>query len=79
MTVEEIKSTLANGVHKFVYTKKDGTERHAVGTRNADVISSNNATPTGNGTEKANVITYFDTEKEAWRSFCADSFGSFED
>ena len=68
--VEQLKSELQNKKEvKFKFTKIDGTERIALGTKHKDVIESFNATPSGNGSEKTGVITYFDLEKKSWRSF----------
>ena len=68
--VEQLKSELQNKKEvKFKFTKIDGTERIALGTKHKDVIESFNATPSGNGVEKTGVITYFDLEKKSWRSF----------
>lgn len=77
LTVQQIKETLKSGVVSFKYIKKDGTERIASGTRNMDFIKAQGAEPNGRGTEKIGVITYYDLEKESWRSFIADSFVEF--
>ena len=77
MTATEIKQTLASGVVNFKYTKKDGSERIASGTRHMDFIKTQGAEPKGTGTEKIGVITYYDLDKEAWRSFREESFVEF--
>ena len=77
MTKDEIKKTLASGIVKFNYTKKDGTVRTATGTLQSSVIAEHDATPTGLGSERSGVINYFDTEKEAWRSFNEGKFIEF--
>lgn len=77
MTAEQIKETLSSGDVRFTYRKKDGTEREAYGTRNTDIITLNNAMPSGNGLEKNEVIAYYDLEKESWRSFITENFIKF--
>ena len=49
MTEQEIKDTLASGLCKFTFTKKDGTTRAAYGTRHQTVVPENNAIPTHPG------------------------------
>ena len=79
MTTTEIKQTLAGGVVNFKYTKKDGSERIASGTRNMDFIKLHGAEPKGSTVdqERVGVITYYDVEKESWRSFREESFVEF--
>ena len=77
MTRQEIIDRLNAAVQEFKYTKKDGSERVAKGTRNPDVVNENNATPKGTGVERDGVITYYDLEKEAWRCFNEESFIEF--
>ena len=78
ITEEAIKEVLASGDVYFTYRKKDGTEREAYGTRNTGIIKDHNATPTGNGTEKAGVIAYYDLESEGWRCFKIENFIGFK-
>ena len=78
ITEEAIKEVLASGDVYFTYRKKDGTEREAYGTRNTGIIEDHNATPTGNGTEKAGVIAYYDLESEGWRCFKIENFIGFK-
>ena len=77
MTREQIVETLTSGVVNFKYTKKDGSERIASGTRHMDFIRTQGAEPKGTGVEKEGVITYYDLEKESWRSFREESFVEF--
>lgn len=77
MTREQIIETLTSGVVSFKYTKKDGSERIASGTRHMDFIRTQGAEPKGTGTEKIGVITYYDLEKEGWRSFAEENFVEF--
>ena len=78
ITEEAIKEVLASGDVYFTYRKKDGTEREAYGTRNIGIIKDYNATPSGNGTEKTGVITYYDLESEGWRCFKIENFIGFK-
>lgn len=77
-TEELIKEKLASGDVHFTYRKTDGTEREAYGTRNTGIIKDYNATPSGNGTEKNGVITYYDLNSKGWRSFKIENFIGFK-
>ena len=77
-TEEEIKERLASGGVHFTYRKKDGTEREAYGTRNIDIIAGNDAIPSGFGSTKRGVITYYDIDSEGWRSFRIENFIGFK-
>ena len=77
-TEEAIKNRLASGDVHFTYRKKDGTEREAYGTRNTTIITEHNATPSGNGSEKTGVITYYDLTSNGWRSFKVENFIGFK-
>ena len=77
-TEEAIKNRLASGDVHFTYRKKDGTEREAYGTRNTDIITINDAMPSGNGSEKTGVITYYDLNVKGWRSFKVENFIGFK-
>ena len=77
-TEEAIKNRLASGDVHFTYRKKDGTEREAYGTRNTDIVTINDAMPSGNGSEKTGVITYYDLNTKGWRSFKVENFIGFK-
>ena len=77
-TEEAIKNRLASGDVHFTYRKKDGSEREAYGTRNTTIITEHNATPSGNGSEKNGVITYYDLTSNDWRSFKVENFIGFK-
>lgn len=77
LTREQIIETLSRGIVNFKYIKKDGTERIANGTRHMEFIEAQGATPKGAGVEREGVITYYDLEKQSWRSFNEDSFVEF--
>ena len=74
MTVEELKSAMHEGVVEFTFMKKNGTERVAHGTLNFNkIVELGGNLPNGNGTPKdSDTIAYFDTDKNAWRSFKED-------
>ena len=58
-------------VVNFTFKKKNGELRHARGTKKLDRIKSidENAIPSGEGNSKIGIVTYFDLDKLAWRSF----------
>lgn len=70
MTIQEFKDLLRNGKVSFKYTKKDGTERVAIGTLNNEYIESESATPKGdNKFESDTIVRYYDINANGWRSF----------
>lgn len=77
LTREQIIETLSKGIVNFKYIKKDGTERIANGTRHTEFIEAQDVAPKGTGIEREGVITYYDIEKQSWRSFNEDSFVEF--
>ena len=78
ITEESIKGVLASGDVYFTYKKKDGTEREAYGTRNIDIIAGNDAMPSGFGSNKRGVITYYDLDSGGWRCFRIENFIEFK-
>lgn len=68
---ERLKQMLREGTIEFEYTKKDGTTRIAVGTTKLDLFkdSPNYKQPTGNREVNSDIITYWDLDKDCWRSF----------
>lgn len=68
----KLHELLKNNVVTFVYTKKDGSKRVATGTLKNDVLVNVEIKHTN---RKANpsVQTYFDIEKNAFRSFTKSS------
>lgn len=69
----ELKEMLRNGVVNFTYKKLDGTTRQATGTTRLESIPEDKH-PKGTGKTADNVVTYFDLEKEEWRSFREENF-----
>ena len=71
--IKEFKDALHQGEVEFVYNKKNGEERTALGTLKMDIIGEENM-PKGTGREKPNnVICYYDLNSEGWRSFVEDN------
>ena len=68
MMIESLKEKLRNGVAHFIFVKKNGEIREALGTTNAAVASKYT---NGNGCSREHCKTtaYFDIEKGEWRSF----------
>lgn len=85
MNKDDIKSILADGItpHAFKYTKNDGTERIANGTLNVDLISKyipitiDSVNVAAKRTVNPNIVNYFDTDKQGWRSFNIGNFIEF--
>ena len=72
----DLYDLLREGVAHFWFRKGDGSLRSAYGTLNMTIIERHNGVPEGDaGKEKAftGAVSYFDLERDAWRSFKADS------
>lgn len=80
MTVEELKNKLQEGILVFSYIKKNGETRLARGTSNKDYIESKTSyrfpEESKSRVKKENLITYFDLDKNEWRSFNYEQFES---
>lgn len=77
--VEKLKKKLHEGEVQFVYKKKNGEERMALGTLKKEIYGEANA-PKGSDVKYAdNVIRYFDMNSAGWRSFVAENLISVED
>lgn len=68
---ERLKQMLREGCVEFEYTKKDGTTRIAVGTTKLDLFkdSPNYKESKGERKVSSDIITYWDLDKDGWRSF----------
>lgn len=73
VSIEELRNMLKSGTVSFVYTKKDGSTREATGTTRLDSIPEGDH-PKGIGKTNEDIINYFDTDKQGWRSFHKDAF-----
>lgn len=81
-TVETLNELLNKGVVKFSYKKKNGEVRNAIGTKNFDYVSENfgeEMLPKGGHIYTDEVIRYFDTNSEGWRSFRKENFLDYEE
>ena len=77
--ITELKEKLDNGIVEFTYTKKTGEARNAHGTRcfgEKSIVGENFVKVKGTGTEKTGALSYWDLDKEAWRSLTNDSLMS---
>lgn len=79
-SINTLQEMLYNGVVEFTYTKKNGETRQARGTKcwDAKIVGENFVAPNGRGSEKMGVVTYWDLEKDAWRSLGVESLVSVE-
>lgn len=69
MDIKKFKNMLRDGEVRFVFTKKDGSERVARGTLNLNIVPSESH-PKGEGRPSPeDMVKYFDLDKQAWRSF----------
>lgn len=66
--IDNLRRAMERGEARFLYLKKDGTVREARGTLCAALIPRDRR-PRGLRTPPANVFTYFDKERTAWRCF----------
>ena len=73
------KVALNAGIVKFWYTKKDGSRREAIGTRNPEILETLGGTPKGEREDRKEqnplIYCYYDFGKAAWRCFRTDLFG----
>ena len=69
--LEELKERLKHEVVAFRYFKKDGNKRTAIGTldstKSTDLANYENSS--ANYTKNPDVTTYWDVNKNAWRTF----------
>ena len=61
----KLEKSMKIGIVKFYFQKVDGTIREAWGTTNPNIIPKTDSNRTYTNTVKV----YYDTEKQAWRSF----------
>ncbi|BDE81293.1 SH3 beta-barrel fold-containing protein [Porphyromonas somerae] len=62
----KLRAQMLSGVVEFWFTKSDGTQRQAFGTLRSDLISEVKG---GERKHYEHLQTYWDTEKQAFRSF----------
>lgn len=73
------KCALNEGVVKFSFTKINGEQRIAIGTRNPDILNAVGGTPKGSAEDRKEqnptIYCFFDLVKGAWRCFKTNLFG----
>ena len=81
---EDFRTKLRTGVWRFSFFKLDGSIREARGTLNPLLIPADKlpgASPQRNGEsglrQEGRTFTYFDLDKQEWRSFRLDNFIGF--
>ena len=74
--IAECVREMCDRVVEFFYLKKDGTTRQAFGTLQQEVVIAH-VTSQSNKEPNHNLVTYFDTEAQAWRSFKKVNFKSY--
>ena len=72
-TIEQVKNALQNYKVYFKFRKLDGTIRHALGTTNLNDVPVVKH-PKGIKAPAKEVVTFFDLQKDEWRSFRKDAF-----
>lgn len=66
----KLRESLKQGETRFVFIKKDGTRRPAVGTLNIDLVPESDKqfkNEEGTRPEREDQTSYYDLEKNAWR------------
>lgn len=75
---ERLHNLMKNNIVSFTFRKKDGTIRHATGTRNLSLVRAayGIVVPTPTHAEQPN--SYYDLDKEGWRSYVPENVLSIE-
>ena len=74
--IAALVKAMKSGIVEFYFTKKDGTTRQAFGTLKDEVIIPHIKDAT-NREPNHDLVTYFDTVKEQFRSFRKENFQRF--
>ena len=74
--IEECIEAMRTRIVEFYFIKKDGTVRQAFGTLQKDVILPL-IKDTSNREPNPELVTYYDTVKQQFRSFRKENFKSF--
>lgn len=69
----KMRAKMNDGIVEFYYMKKDGTKRFASGTLSHNIVPQTQ----GDRQPSKNCFVYYDTDKNAWRSFCVNNFIGF--
>ena len=72
MTAQDLRNHLQNRVVKFMFVKRDGSLREAIGTRNLGLIPTQGH-PRGDRPAPDSVVAFWDVMKGAWRSLSANA------
>lgn len=78
---ESFRNAISNGFARITYRKKDGTTRTALATRAAALIPLDkvpNIYDSDKIKDNVSAITYFDLDKDEWRSFNVLNFISLD-
>lgn len=75
-----LREKLQQGKTNFVFKKKDGSRRQAVGTLNFDIIPEEDTQfkSEEQREERQDQVTYYDLEKMAWRCCKTENILSIE-
>lgn len=76
--VELLKTKMREGEVQFIYKKKNGEERMALGTLNKELYGKENEPKGTDVVWPENVIRYYDMNSAGWRSFIAENLVSVE-
>lgn len=74
--IEECVKAMKTRIVEFYFVKKDGTVRQAFGTLQDDIILPL-IKDTSNREPNPELVTYFDTVKQQFRSFRKENFKSY--
>lgn len=74
--IAECVREMCKRVVEFYFVKKDGTMRQAFGTLQPEVLIEHVTEPS-NRTPNPDIVTYFDTMAQAFRSFRKVNFKSY--
>jgi hypothetical protein len=78
LTAQEIRELLRNNIVEVVFTKRDGSDRCMYCTLIDEFLPSRGEEIITQGKPDDNIITCWDLEHDAWRSFRLDSVKSLE-
>ena len=76
MTIDEIRDQLRQGTLEVHFKKKDGSVRRMVCTTHIDVLGDSSESTRSAPVFQNEIVTVWDMEADAWRSFRFDSIVS---
>lgn len=76
MTIDEIRDQLRQGTLEVHFKKKDGSIRRMVCTTHTDVLGDDTSSARSAPVFQNEIVTVWDVEADAWRSFRFDSIVS---